>query len=104
MCPYDEELIDPQTVRRSELDDVEASARGQLLERMKDRYPPIDDVAKATSWWARLGRLASRFRADEPLAEIVQCTESIFSRGYGDLRKRPDSVFLNNFLTKTRQS
>jgi hypothetical protein len=62
---YDEELIDPQTVGPSELDDVEASPRGDLLERMKDRYPPIDDVAKATSWWARFGRLASNRRADE---------------------------------------
>ena len=62
---YDEELIDPQTVGRSELDDVEASPRGDLLERMKDRYPPIDDVATATSWWARFGRLASNRRAEE---------------------------------------
>ena len=32
---------------------------------MKDRYPPIDDVATATSWWARFGRLASNRRAEE---------------------------------------
>jgi hypothetical protein len=25
---------------------------------MKERYPPIDDVAEATSWWARFGRVA----------------------------------------------
>jgi uncharacterized protein YecA (UPF0149 family) len=56
---YDEELIDPQTVSRSELDAFESSPRGQLLERMKDRYPPIDDVAKATSWWARFQRRPS---------------------------------------------
>ena len=62
---YDEELIDPQTVGRSELDDVEASPRGDLLERMKDRYPPIDDIAKATSWWAHFGRIASSRRAEE---------------------------------------
>jgi hypothetical protein len=53
---YDEGLIDPQNIGRSELDDVEASPRGDLLERMKDRFPPIDDVAVATSWWARFGR------------------------------------------------
>jgi hypothetical protein len=62
---YDEGLIDPRTIGRSELDEVEASPRGQLLERMKDRYPPIDDVAGATSWWARFGRLASHRRAEE---------------------------------------
>jgi hypothetical protein len=67
---YDEELIDPQTVGRSELDEVEASPRGDLLERMKDRYPPIDDVARATSWWARFGRHASSRRAEELAREL----------------------------------
>jgi len=62
---FDEGLIDPQVIGRSELDDVEASPRGVLLERMKDRYLPIDDVARATSWWARFGRLASNRRPDE---------------------------------------
>jgi Protein of unknown function (DUF1186)/SEC-C motif len=67
---YDEQLIDPQTVGRSELDDVEASPRGDLLERMQDRCPPIDDVAKATSWWARFGTRASsrrEFADDGPM-------------------------------------
>ena len=62
---YDEGLIDPQTIGRSELDDAEASPRGALLERMKDRYPPIDNVAEATSWWARFEWLASNRRAEE---------------------------------------
>jgi hypothetical protein len=59
---YDEGLIDPRTIGRSELDEVEASPRGDLFERMKDRYPPIDDVAEATSWWARFGEFASKRR------------------------------------------
>ena len=59
---YEEGLIDPQTIGCSELDDVEASSRGALLERMKDRHPPIDNVAAATSWWARFGKLASSQR------------------------------------------
>ena len=62
---YDEGFIDPQVIGRSELDDVEASPRGAVLERMKERQPPIDDVATATSWWARFGRLASNRRAEE---------------------------------------
>jgi hypothetical protein len=62
---YDEELINPQDIGRSELDDVEASPRGRLLERMKDRYPPIDDVAEATSWWARFGSHALSRRAEQ---------------------------------------
>jgi hypothetical protein len=56
---YDEGLIDPQSIGRSELNDVETSPRGGLLEHMKDRFPPIDDVAAATSWWARFGRFTS---------------------------------------------
>jgi hypothetical protein len=62
---YDDGLIDPQTIGRTELDDVEASPRGELLERMKDRYPPIDDIPGATSWWARFGKRASSRRAEE---------------------------------------
>ena len=62
---YDEGFIDPQVIGRSELDEVEASPRGEHLERMKDRHPPIDDVAKATSWWARFGKLASSPRAEQ---------------------------------------
>jgi hypothetical protein len=62
---YDEGLIDPQTIGRSELDDVEASPRGALLERLKDRHPPIDDIAHATSWWARFGTPTSYRRAEQ---------------------------------------
>jgi len=62
---YAEGLIDPQTIGCTELDDVEASPRGELLERMKDRYPPIDDIPGATSWWARFGKHASSRRAEE---------------------------------------
>jgi uncharacterized protein YchJ len=32
---------------------------------MKDRSPPIDDIPRATSWWARFGKLASSRRAEE---------------------------------------
>jgi hypothetical protein len=62
---FDDQLVDPRTVGRSELDEVESSPRGDLLEKMKDRSPPIDDVVAATSWWARFERRASRRRADE---------------------------------------
>jgi hypothetical protein len=62
---YDQGLIDPQVIGRSELDEVEASPRGALLERMKDRRPPIDNVAEATSWWACFGKRAPSQRAEE---------------------------------------
>jgi hypothetical protein len=50
---YDDGLIDPMVMGRSELDDVEAAPRGLLLEKTRDRKPPIDDVVEATAWWAR---------------------------------------------------
>jgi hypothetical protein len=62
---YDQGLIDPQVIGRSELDEVEASPRGALVERMKDRHPPIHNVAEATSWWARFEERASSQRAEE---------------------------------------
>ena len=65
---YDEGLIDPQVIGRSELEEVEASPRGALVEHMKDRYPPIHDVAEATSWWASFGRRPSTHRAEERAA------------------------------------
>lgn len=62
---YDDGLINPQVVGRSELDEVERLPRGDLLEDTIDRYPPIADVAEATAWWARFGRYASSRRAEE---------------------------------------
>ena len=71
---YDEGLIDPQVIGRSELDEVEASRRGDHFERMKDRHPPIDDVARATSWWARFGKRVPNQPADE-LAALAAAGE-----------------------------
>ncbi len=65
---YDQGFIDPRVIAQAELDEVEASPRGALLERMRDRHPPIDDVAQATSWWARFGKRASGQRAKELVA------------------------------------
>ena len=48
---YDDGLIEPQFMRSSDLDDVEAAPRGRMLDRTRDRYPPIDDVVEATAWW-----------------------------------------------------
>src|SRR5919106_1313015 len=41
---YDAGLIDPQCIGRSELDDVEAMPRGEMVRRARERHPPIDDV------------------------------------------------------------
>jgi hypothetical protein len=50
---YDDGLIDPQSVNRSELDEVEAMPRGEMVRETRERRSPIDDVAVATAWWDR---------------------------------------------------
>jgi hypothetical protein len=50
---YDEGLIDPQFIGRSELDAVEAMPRGEMVRHTRERYPPIDDVVTAVRWWDR---------------------------------------------------
>jgi hypothetical protein len=50
---YDDGLIEPQFMHPSELDKVEAAPRGRMLEKTRERYPPIDDVVVATAWWGR---------------------------------------------------
>ncbi|MGE3191609.1 MAG: DUF1186 domain-containing protein, partial [Vicinamibacterales bacterium] len=50
---YDEGLIDPLCMGRSELDDVEAMPRGEMVRQTRERHPPIDDVVVATAWWDR---------------------------------------------------
>jgi hypothetical protein len=62
---FDEGFIDPQVIGPAELDEVEASPRGAILARMKDRHPPIDDIATATAWWARFEMRASNRGAEE---------------------------------------
>jgi hypothetical protein len=48
---YDEGLIEPGFMTQSTLDEVEAGPRGKWIERHRSSYPPISDVAEATSWW-----------------------------------------------------
>lgn len=52
---YAEGLADSQSMQLSELDDVEAATRGEMLAATRARYHPIDDVADATAWWGRRG-------------------------------------------------
>jgi len=52
---YDEGLVDSQFMAPEELEEAESAPRGRMLEAMRTRRPPIDDVAAATSWWPALG-------------------------------------------------
>jgi hypothetical protein len=49
---YRDGLVDPQFMRVDELDEAETAIPGTLLEATRERHPPIDDVARATRWWA----------------------------------------------------
>jgi hypothetical protein len=60
---YDDGLINPQTVGRSDLDDVENVPRGEMLRQTRERRP-IEDVAKAVAWWDR--RSADSSGGQEP--------------------------------------
>jgi hypothetical protein len=66
---YDEGLIDPGFISRSELDEVEAGPRGERIERQRKSHPPIDDVAEATSWWGWFKR--DEQMSAQPLAELA---------------------------------
>jgi len=50
---FDDGLIDSEFMRRSELDAIEATPRGETVRKTRERYPPIDDVLEATAWWDR---------------------------------------------------
>ena len=63
---YADGLIELQFMNPSELDDVEASPRGGVLEETRERYPPIDDVVQATAWWGRFGKARGSAATEEP--------------------------------------
>src|SRR5438309_1349786 len=48
---YSDGLADPQSMGPEELAEVESAPPGRMLEALRARHPPIDDVAVPTSWW-----------------------------------------------------
>ena len=63
---YDEGLIERQFMDSSELDEVEAAPRGRLLEQMRERHPPIDDVAEAIAWWGDFAKERAAAAGTQP--------------------------------------
>lgn len=49
---YSDGLADSQFMAPEELAEVESAPTGRMLEAKRERQPPIDDVAVATSWWS----------------------------------------------------
>jgi hypothetical protein len=63
---YADGLVEPQFMGLSELDEVEAMPPGRMLEKTRERYPPIDDVVQATTWWGRRERAGELAGPGEP--------------------------------------
>ena len=52
---YEDGLIDGRAIALRELDDVEFGTRGDEIDQLRERCPPILDVAEATAWWSEHG-------------------------------------------------
>ena len=63
---YRDGLADPQSMAPEELAEIESAPPGRMLEAMRERQPPIDDVAVATSWWSAF----EKHSADDALEEV----------------------------------
>jgi hypothetical protein len=70
---YDERLVDPLFIAPGELEEAESAPSGQMLEALRDREPPIDDVVLATSWWSVFDRSDDDW--DDEDADIVERQE-----------------------------
>lgn len=75
---YSDGLADPQFMTPEELTEVESAPPGRLLEAFRERQPPIDDVAVATSWWSAFEKrsahnaLEQDWHDERPLGESKQ--------------------------------
>jgi len=49
---YQVGLVDRMYMAESELDRLQAAPRGRQLAEIRERHPPIDDVADDISWWS----------------------------------------------------
>jgi Protein of unknown function (DUF1186)/SEC-C motif len=62
---YSDGLADPQFMSPEELARVESVPPGRMLEALRERQPPIDDVAVATSWWSAFEKNSERDALEE---------------------------------------
>jgi hypothetical protein len=63
---YDDGLASDMSMDPTEMDQVEREPRGLRLADTQDRYPPIDDVAEAISWWASFAAASAKIGRNEP--------------------------------------
>ena len=76
---YDDGLIERGFMTPSTLDEVEAGPRGKWIERHRASYPPISDVAEATSWWQCFSE-SDRKSTARQLAELAREHANLQSR------------------------
>jgi hypothetical protein len=62
---YSDGFADPQSMAPEELAEVESAPPGRMLEALRERQPPIDDVAAATSWWSAFERNSAHDALEE---------------------------------------
>ncbi len=74
---YGEGVADPQFTRPEVLAEVESAPPGRMLEAVRERQPPIDDVAVATSWWSAFEEHSSNDALDEYEDDDSQATEPL---------------------------
>lgn len=80
---YSDGLADPQSMAPEELAEVESALPGRMLEAFRERQPPIDDVALATS-----GDLPSRKIPRTALEEDWDDEDSSLNRSNRTERRR----------------
>ncbi len=97
---YDEGLIDPQCVGRTELDDVEAMPPGEMIRKTRERHPPIDDVGAVTAWCPY--RAPPKVGRNEPCR--AQSPSAVSRRAFGRSRRvsvTPNAARLKNRIVRT---
>ena len=72
---YSDGLADPQSMAPEELAEVESAPPGRMLEAMRERQPPLDDVAVATSWWSAFERHSAHDALEEDWDDESQLVE-----------------------------
>jgi hypothetical protein len=72
---YSDGLADPQSMAPEELAEVESGPPGRMLEAMRERQPPIDDVAVATSWWSAFEKNSAHDALEEDWDDERQLIE-----------------------------
>jgi hypothetical protein len=62
---YRDGLADPQSMTPEELTEAESAPPGRMIDALRERQPPIDDLAVATSWWSAFEKDSANYPLEE---------------------------------------